>query len=375
LLSDQPLEDKIEISLLRPKRAYGESIVVHIGGGDWIVVDSCRQSNKDKPAPLAYLNSIGVDVASSVRLIVASHWHNDHIEGLAALFDACRQSQFVCSSALKVDELLLLSSAYKKHPPGVNRHGLEEITSIVSTLLERSPDERFRHLLSPKWAISQRPILSQLTPSGIKRIITPLSPSDASVLKAQLDIAELADAHLRNSKRSIISRNPNHNAIVLWVTIGEHHFVLGSDLENTKDPTTGWNIVLSDFDPDVPKANIYKVSHHGSITGDHPGIWEVLLSPNPIAILTPFFHGGQTLPTTMDVKRIKTKTNACYITAKPDVKHRKFSGAVKQMVHNSTKYIASYDHSIGHIRLRKKICIEPGPGNWDVITDRISRRL
>ena len=74
-----PDSDEFEFTLIGP--GYGESIILHLGGGVWVLVDS----NVDKdgnPGSLQYLESIGCDPAQSVALIVASHWHDDHIRGM-----------------------------------------------------------------------------------------------------------------------------------------------------------------------------------------------------------------------------------------------------------------------------------------------------
>ena len=75
-----PCTDEVELTLLGP--GYGESVVVHIGQGRWVIVDSCITDARE-PQALDYLLSIGVDPAAAVTLIVATHWHDDHIRGMA----------------------------------------------------------------------------------------------------------------------------------------------------------------------------------------------------------------------------------------------------------------------------------------------------
>lgn len=49
-----PGDDEFELTLLGP--GYGESVILHIGAGVWIVVDSCGRA--DAPAALDYLRGI-----------------------------------------------------------------------------------------------------------------------------------------------------------------------------------------------------------------------------------------------------------------------------------------------------------------------------
>jgi beta-lactamase superfamily II metal-dependent hydrolase len=374
-LLDPPQEDEIEVSVFGPRRGYGESIVIHIGGGQWIIVDSCNSEVDSKPAPLIYLEALGVDVSKSVSLVVASHWHSDHIDGLGVIFDRCEQAEFVCSNAVQMEELIELNQAYNRHPPSKNKHGLEELNQIISILRNRSPATRYKHLSSPKWAISQRSLLRCEVSYGVECNVTALSPSDASILKAKREIASLAEDYLKGSKRNIVVRGPNHNAVVLWIQVGNHNILLGSDLEETKDPGTGWNVILSDFNPGDDKADVYKVSHHGSKTGDNSGIWEKLLNENPHAILTPFINGGVKLPQDKDVSRIKTRTKYCYSTSISHLKHRKLTCNTKLLVKSATRVFYSCDNTIGHVRARTKISNDPVSSNWSVDLDKQSAQL
>ena len=84
--TNPPDSDQIEVSLFGP--GYGECVVLHVGDGAWVIVDSCIDQD-DNPVALKYLNEIGIDLAQNVNLIVATHWHDDHIRGLGRLTTAC----------------------------------------------------------------------------------------------------------------------------------------------------------------------------------------------------------------------------------------------------------------------------------------------
>src|SRR4051794_14613649 len=98
-----PEFEEVEITVLGP--GYGESVVVHLGDGDWAIVDSCIDRATDLPASIAYLRSIGVDPTSAVRLVVISHWHDDHIRGLTSTVTACPEARVVCSAAMHDSEI------------------------------------------------------------------------------------------------------------------------------------------------------------------------------------------------------------------------------------------------------------------------------
>ena len=97
-----PQCDQIEVSLFGP--GYGECVLLHIGDGNWVIVDSCFDKHRE-PAALAYLRGLDSDPAESVRLIVATHWHDDHIRGMGELVEVCKNAVFCCASVLGKREL------------------------------------------------------------------------------------------------------------------------------------------------------------------------------------------------------------------------------------------------------------------------------
>ena len=72
------------------------------------------------PRALRYLESIGLDPARAVALIVATHWHDDHIRGMARLVEACDRAAFCCAGALRQEEFLAAVGALE------NRHLLRQ---------------------------------------------------------------------------------------------------------------------------------------------------------------------------------------------------------------------------------------------------------
>jgi glyoxylase-like metal-dependent hydrolase (beta-lactamase superfamily II) len=97
-----PEINELEITIFGP--GIGEALAVHLGNNEWLLVDSCRVGNAKRPATLEYLESIGVNPAQAVRLIVATHWHNDHIGGLSQIVKSCPNARFVCPAVLASKE-------------------------------------------------------------------------------------------------------------------------------------------------------------------------------------------------------------------------------------------------------------------------------
>ncbi|MYC69907.1 MAG: hypothetical protein F4X17_04275 [Gemmatimonadetes bacterium] len=58
-----PGDDDFEFTVFGP--GYGESIVLHVGNGAWVIIDSCVDAD-GRPHALRYLESIGIDPGGRV---------------------------------------------------------------------------------------------------------------------------------------------------------------------------------------------------------------------------------------------------------------------------------------------------------------------
>ena len=124
-----PGRDEFELTLLGP--GYGESVVMHSGEGAWVLVDSCGRA--DAPAALDYLKSIGIDPAEAVKLVVASHWHDDHMRGMAHMAKVCGTATFCCASVLCAKEFLAVVHALEHRHFAAFGSGVREIYGVFST--------------------------------------------------------------------------------------------------------------------------------------------------------------------------------------------------------------------------------------------------
>src|SRR5437016_2440625 len=127
-ISTPPRPEELEISIFGPGR--GECVILHLGDNEWCVVDSCLAKPAGDPVALEYLRSLQNHAIDGIKLIVATHWHDDHIGGLHDILRAAQQARFCCSMALKAGEFLELVSLVSQGLPG--RSGLEEFASILT---------------------------------------------------------------------------------------------------------------------------------------------------------------------------------------------------------------------------------------------------
>jgi len=285
---EPPALNEIEVSVFGP--GYGEAIAMHVGGGKWIIVDSCIDPGSNSPAPLRYLYDLGVS-PEAVQLVVATHWHDDHVCGISTVFERCTNAGLVVSEALNSDEFLRLLSIYGGNQP-IPDMGVDEFARVFHLLqMRRQKGVRFN---APKFASADRTVYSDRLhlDSRIAEIsVCTLSPSDSAILQAKF--AFKGAFPVAGQKRlPIASPKPNHAAVVLWITVDSHHMLLGADLQETADCSTGWTVIASASSTiRSNKASIYKVPHHGSRNAHSQKVWSDLLISDPIAILTPFRRG------------------------------------------------------------------------------------
>ena len=330
-----PDEDEFELTLLGP--GYGESIVLHIGEGSWVIVDSCLQEDRS-PAALGYLQKIGID-SRAVELVVATHWHDDHIRGMAQLLQTCENAVFCCASALCEKEFLTIVGALGARDFSAVGPGIRETYNVFSQLSESR-----RKVV---YAIENRRILSR----G-RCDVWSLSPDDIAYSKFLRRVGLLVP-NLGESKRRVPRVAPNDVSVVLRIEAGTISVLLGGDLEKR-----GWAGIIDRMDRPTTKASVFKIPHHGSKDAHQPKVWEEMLEDGCVAVLAPWCRGRRFLPTAGDVARILASTpNAYSTTGMRSLTRSPFrrSRVVDRAIRESGIRLQVHRVSPGGVRLRRRM--------------------
>lgn len=339
MILDCPTEEEIEISVFGP--GVGESIVLHAGNNEWLIVDSCLDE-AGEPVATSYLKKIGVEL-SAVRLLVITHWHEDHYRGASKILEQCPNAEFACSSLLKEPMFLKLLFAAKAARPVDSRMGPTEFGRILKTLESRPGGKAV-----PKFWASEGTMVFRGTCSVE---VQALSPSAYGVTSALAEMAALAPR-----KGDVIRRfpavTPNGSSIVLHVKTNGIHLLLGADLEETNDQMLGWQAVLQSPVRPLHKAAAFKVPHHGSKNAHNENVWDSMLTPVPFALVTPYVRGGTELPASTDVARLCALTSNTYCTAYPPAKTASQNGSVNRTMTEIALSRRSIRAVPGQIRVR-----------------------
>lgn len=333
-----PALDEVEITILGPGR--GESVLVHVGRGEWLIVDSCVTS-AGEPAALRYLSELGIS-ESSVRWIVASHWHDDHVRGFADLARACGSAEMFQSVALEHDEFLRLA-VLSEDAALAGPSGVREMALVLRSLKHGARRPRFVQG-------DQRLFMSG---AGVEPHVEiwSLSPSQRSLEDALQAFATLAGA-AGEPKLAVPRPQRNPSSVVIVVQIDGTRVLLGGDLETSRDPTKGWQAIIDSPGRPTGRCQFVKVPHHGSKDAHHDGMWTELLEEEPYAVITPF-TGGFRVPRNADKDRIARITPNAWLThASPTAQRPKRSRAVERTIRETVRSMRTISIDPGRVTFR-----------------------
>lgn len=337
---------------------FGECIALHLGNGNWAVIDSCLDAASKQPASLHYLNAIGANPATSIQLVVATHWHDDHMDGISKVFQTAVGAIFVCTGAVMQEDFNEVLAAWTgtRFLPGGS--GVDELQGILAELKRRSNDSRF---VAPKLASVGKPLWPTAgRPNPLEMSIKCLAPSDAAVLAT---ISRLKGVVPASSKirRRLPNLLENDTSVVLSVEAGGHRVLLGGDLHVKADRSLGWLAVVDEHASVDARHHAFKVPHHGSPTGHHDEVWSTLAVEQACAVTTPFVGGNVRLPSIADCQRILSKTKNAYLSAPPvPGRFRDSNKTVEKTVQEATRSVQFVPGKYGHVRLRKLLDEKPG---------------
>ncbi len=262
----QPGDDVVEITVMGP--GLGESIVVHLGAGAWIIIDTFRlpQRRKSqmrgwapKPAPVLYLQEIGVKPREAVRAVIVTHAHADHYGGILEVFDACTSDNgegpaLFLPAGMSAQALAVLAK--------------DEATSgMIEELRQTTEEAREKHRLEF--------MLGRTTPQGLEELTVLAPVSEATMVNAE-------------GKRTL-DRAPNLTSIVLWLAVGKVKALLGADLDEHSD--LGWATVLDAQRGVLEGAGLVKIPHHGSPHAHVEAVYQDLAADDYAAVGTANLQG------------------------------------------------------------------------------------
>lgn len=327
--------------------------------GEWMLVDSCVNPETGGPAALDYLRSIGVEPSEGVCLVVVTHWDDDHVEGIAKVVTECTNATVACSLALRNKEFIEFVLE-QGGASGAHGSGVDELRTVL--MLCRSTGRLI-------WAKATVPLHPRA--AGGEQTMIALSPSDDAVSRSIESLIERATGEtIAFRRRYRAPEGPNGASVATTVQAGGTSLLLGADLDNAKNPLTGWDAVLAYAKPSI-SASIIKVPHHGSEGAPHDGVWAEMVDDEAVAIVTPWVLAGRHLPTEDDLSRLRGVAGSLYLTAMPTIGRAKKDSAVEKFITKVAGVRLEELRGWGHVRVRRT----PDETSWRVELDGDARTI
>lgn len=354
-----------EVTLLGTGGGYGESIIIHMGNDEWAIIDSCINPLSQEILPLNYLNDKKVKL-ENIKLIICTHWHDDHIRGISNILENCLNARFAMASSTDMSKFLLwvgLDSNKAKSDSSIS--STNEITKCFEILTKRH--------LPLKRAMQDR-LLYSLKAQDIDVKIWSLSPSEQVLDEYDGEISTLISEYGKPNKKVIIN-TPNDKSVALFIEANNKCVLLGSDLEVTLDKRKGWHCILeSSTCINSKKVSVFKIPHHGSKTGYTKEIWENIIEPNAIAKLSPY-NKGYKLPNEEMLFKFLEHTDKLYITSSINV-----SNKPKDRDSNLKMTILKFNKSLTEVKYRYGIIscminLQENTSDWDVNFDGQAKKI
>ena len=319
---------------------YGECILVNLGNDNWIIVDSCIDPEIGTPLSIEYLDSIGV-ASENVKLIVCTHWHDDHIRGISQALEKCINAKLSFSRAHDTKKFLyFLSFDYQKRTNEKLNSSTYEFNKCIDIIQARA--------IPIAVAIENRNLIS-VNINALTNKVYSISPSDYTMEKFDHEIGSLI-TEFGSPNKKLPADSPNAKSVALYLEMGYHRAILGADLEISRDDREGWmNIVLNNTVIDNEKlSSLFKIPHHGSANGFCENVWSNLLEKNPVAKLTPW-NRGNGLPQREMLKKYSQNTEKLFMT------NRFTSSQPKKRDKQIDKYLKKIGKELEEVKYKKGI--------------------
>ena len=303
-----PVEGALTVYVFGP--GFGESQVVALPGGKWMVVDSCEQNGVN--LPLALLQHFGVQV---IDLLVMTHPDLDHYRGIPDIIAAFEIKRFwrYPGFATWRDLLVDLERTGRNARFGEMCRVMDAILSLTKTV--RAHEVCYGNKTWPRDASFG---VTCIAPCSSEK--TYESERRTSLVRRFREGEALTASEVR---RLMGEANSLSLALVIWW--GKVGVLLGGDVEHdAANDARGWRGVIGNLREDgelhlIQGLRLVKAAHHGSEGAFSEDAWTHHATPDPVelAVVTRFNRGRNPPPQASGLEPIGRFARRIALTSKP----------------------------------------------------------
>jgi beta-lactamase superfamily II metal-dependent hydrolase len=356
MMDSPPTDDQFEVTILGTGGGYGESIVVHLGTGKWIIIDSCVDPKKNSVLPLEYLRFLKVNLSEDVISLICTHWHDDHIRGMSSILSECSGAEFWMAKVNDAQKFMaMLQFDLAKEKVGQLSSSTKEFNKCLEILVTRRA--------KPQFLWPDRLVQKIKLPAGIRVEVFALSPSDKTIQDFDQELTSLFNV-CKTPNKKIVIQTPNDKSVVVLLKFGAKHAILGADLEMSNDPDTGWTSIMRNSAAIDGPVSYFKVPHHGSDNAYSMDLWTQLVQPKSVSTISPW-NKKKVIPTDEMINKFKAHPADVFLTSQntrrssPKRRDREIEKMVDELLRGQISEM-KYEHGIVRSRIRHS---DP---NWTV---------
>jgi len=229
---------------------HGDSIILELPDNNWGLVDCFKTNAGIEPPALTFLKKRQVDRLTFVCL---THPHHDHYHGMLEILE------YFSSEGRGIEYFLDSGISDRRLQYYIKEFGKKEYNEYKELrLLYDFVQEKITKDRTIKYLIA-----------GEKTLCL-----DLGLIKIN-SYAPISSDILRYFEKWGEDKTIDENllSVVLVITFRDTNIILGAD-------TISWEEILNAWSEDCqntgrqPKFNLVKVSHHGSESGNHEGLWD-----------------------------------------------------------------------------------------------------
>ena len=321
-----PAPDEIEITLLGVNESSGESIVIHIGNDEWIVIDCCT-TREGINLPLFYLTALGVNL-DNVKRVACTHLHSDHVNGLSEVLRNCKNAWFAYPLIGDETSMEYILAEYNLDESLPNKGVFGEFMKCIEIMKKEKREYAHLNIDTPIYADKSRHVMGISPSRKLNEIYQykllkykPGDPIPTHMLKT------------------------NFCSVATILNIGNVNAILGADLEANRAVCSdihlckgtckrkskrGWcNVFEGSQYFKCYQYDYIKIPHHSSQTGFCSLLWDNFIIKPSVGTSTVFHEGDNILPTEEMKKEYATLCSELYYTSRtPQLRKDKIRGAM-----------------------------------------------